>query len=120
MGFVSAQAAEHGFLPKRIKEIELAVEEALVNIFRHAYPEGGGEVELRWRQEPGRQEPFLDIEDEGGAFDVLAVPDPDLGANLAGRQVGGLGIYFMKKMVADVSYRREGEKNILTLNLGPR
>ena len=120
MAFVSAQAAEYGFPPKRIKQIELAVEEALVNIFQHAYPEGGGEVELRWRPGLGRQGPAIDIEDEGRPFDVLTVSDPDLEADLSGRRVGGLGIYFLKKMVPGLSYRREGGKNILTLNLDPK
>ncbi len=119
MAFVAAHAGESGFPPKRIKEIELAVEEVLVNIFQHAYPGEGGEVEVRWRAEGGHPGPAVVIEDEGRPFNVLAVPDPDLGAGLAGRKVGGLGVYFLKKMVPDVEYAREGEKIILTLHPGP-
>lgn len=119
VAFISAQAAAHGFAPNRIKEIELAVEETLVNIFQHAYPEGGGDAEVRWRPETGPSGPAVDIVDEGRPFNALAAPDPDLGAELAGRKVGGLGIYFLKTMVPDTTYRREGGQNILTLNLGP-
>jgi serine phosphatase RsbU (regulator of sigma subunit)/anti-sigma regulatory factor (Ser/Thr protein kinase) len=115
--FVSARAGQHGFSLKRIKEIELAVEEALVNIFQHAYPEGGGQVEVRWRPASGGQGPAIEIEDNGQHFDVLAASEPDLKADLSGRKVGGLGIHFLKKMVAGATYRRESGKNILTLSL---
>ena len=115
MGFVSGLAKAEDFTPKRIQEIELATEEALINIFNYAYPEDEtGEVEVRCRMEDASSL-VIDILDTGQPFDIQAVPDPDLTLDISERKVGGLGIYLIKKMVSRVHYRREGKYNILTL-----
>ena len=118
LAFIAARAAETGFSPTRTKEIQLAVEEAVVNIVRHAYPDGPGEFELRWMPgaAPGRV--TIEIEDAGVPFDVRTAPSPNLQAGLDDRKVGGLGIFFITHMVDAVDYRRDCDKNILTLSLG--
>ena len=115
MRFVSGFAKAEGFTPKRIQEIELAAEEALINIFNYAYPDDDtGEVEVRCRiGDPSSL--VIEIIDSGQPFDIQAVPDPDLTLDISERKVGGLGIYLIKKMVSRVHYRREGKNNILTL-----
>ena len=112
--FVSSCAKEKGFTSKRIQEIELATEEALVNIFNHAYPEGAGEVEVRCRLNDHTRF-MIEILDTGIAFDVLSVPKPDLSATVSDRKIGGLGVFFIQKLVDEVQYRRDGQSNILTL-----
>lgn len=114
--FVTKNAERLQFSQKRIQEIQLAVEEALVNIFHYAFPEGGGEVEVTCRQDDMNKF-IIEIEDTGIAFDVLSVSDPDIHADISERKEGGLGIYLIKKMVDDVRYRREGDRNILTFTL---
>ena len=52
----------------------------------------------------------------GGHSDPLNdAPEPDPTALLEARSIGGLGIYLIKKMVDDMSYRREAGRNHLTL-----
>jgi serine/threonine-protein kinase RsbW len=111
--FVSACALRQGLAPGPVSKIALALEEALVNICTHAYPEGPGEVEIACRLEGDRFE--VEIADTGIPFDLTALPDPDLGAGVAERPVGGLGVFLMKRMMDEVRYRREGVRNILTL-----
>ena len=113
--FVSDFAKAEGFTPKRIREIELATEEALINIFNYAYPDDEtGEVEVRcWMEDSSSL--VIDILDTGKPFDIQAVPEPDLTLDISERKIGGLGIYLIKKMVSEVQYRREGGSNILTL-----
>ena len=54
--------------------------------------------------------------DAGKAFDpTQEVAEPDLSASLAERGIGGLGIFMVKKMSKSVSYRREGDRNVLTV-----
>jgi anti-sigma regulatory factor (Ser/Thr protein kinase) len=114
MGFVSDFVKAEGFTEKRIREIELATEEALLNIFNYAYPEGvDGEVEVRCRMDE-KSGLIMEILDSGKPFDVQSVPDPDLSLDVSDRKIGGLGILLIKKMVDEVQYRREGESNILT------
>jgi anti-sigma regulatory factor (Ser/Thr protein kinase) len=45
----------------------------------------------------------------------LEVEEPDLETPIENRQLGGLGIHLVKKMVDTATYRREGDKNILLL-----
>ena len=115
MQFVVTSARDAGFPARRIMEIELAVEEALVNIINYAYPDqDNGDVELKCGLED--QERFIiEIRDSGVPFDVGSQSDPDLDANIAERKIGGLGIFLVRKMADEMQYKREGEENVLTL-----
>ena len=54
--------------------------------------------------------------DAGKAFDpTRETAEPDLSASLDDRGIGGLGIFMVKKMAKSVSYRREGDRNVLTI-----
>ena len=58
----------------------------------------------------------IEVSDDGGAFDPLNdAPRPDVNAALEDRSVGGLGIHLVRRLTDDVSYRREGHRNHLTL-----
>ena len=63
---------------------------------------------------------IIEIIDSGIPFDVTATPDPDVTAGIQEREPGGLGIFFMKKMMDEVRYRRENDRNILTLIIQKR
>ena len=120
MRFVSDFAKAEGFAVKRIREIELATEEALINIFNYAYPDNEtGEVEVRCKMED-RTSLVIEILDTGEPFDIQSIPEPDLTLDVSERKVGGLGIYLIKQMVNRVQYRREGQSNILTLVIDKR
>ena len=112
---VSGCAKAQGFDQERISKIELAAEEALVNIIHYAYPERPGDVEMICQVDRGRF--IIEIIDSGIPFDVTAMPDPDVTAGIQEREPGGLGIFLMKKAMDEVRYRRENDRNILTLTL---
>jgi serine/threonine-protein kinase RsbW len=115
IGFISRRAAMRGFPEKKIRYIELAAEEALVNVMRHAYPGGGaGAVEVHCGMADERRF-MIQIVDGGIPFDPDDAKPPDLKAGIAERRVGGLGLFFIQKMADNVSRRREGHRNILTL-----
>ncbi len=115
MRFISDFAKAQGFTEKRIREVELATEEALLNIFNYAYPERvDGEVEVSCRMDE-KSGLIIEILDNGKPFDVQSAPDPDLNLDVSERKIGGLGIFLIRKMADEVNYRREGENNILTL-----
>ncbi|MFO7985648.1 MAG: ATP-binding protein [Desulfatiglandaceae bacterium] len=114
IAFVRDSARAAGFAPNRIREIELATEEALVNIFRYAYPEATGMVRVNCPMEGGRLF-AVEITDNGIPFNSLDFPDPDMSADLDDRHIGGLGVFLMKKLTNDHTYRRKGNQNILTL-----
>ncbi|NQU03247.1 MAG: ATP-binding protein [Syntrophaceae bacterium] len=114
ISFVHTCSGECGFAGKRSMEIELAVEEALVNIFNYAYSEGEGQVEMKCALKEGKKF-VIEIRDGGIPFDVLSRPDPDTTADIGDREIGGLGIFFIKKVANEVRYSRNDDTNILTI-----
>jgi anti-sigma regulatory factor (Ser/Thr protein kinase) len=115
IGFISRFARERGFTEKRIKQVELAAEEALINVVKYAYPhQGERDVEVRCETAKGGR---LDIHisDGGIPFHSEDVAPPDLKAGISERKVGGLGLLLMEKMADGVHRRRRGGRNILTL-----
>ncbi len=117
--FVASCAKQQGAGEERIREIDLVMEELLVNIFNYAYPEGSGEVEIACRaDDAGRL--LVEIADDGVPFDILSRDDPDREAGIEERAIGGLGIFFVRRLVQEIRYRREGGRNILTLTIDPK
>ena len=57
----------------------------------------------------------MEIEDGGAAFDPTQAAAPALGATLQERKPGGMGILFVRQLMDSFEYRREGERNHLTL-----
>jgi serine/threonine-protein kinase RsbW len=112
--FVSSHAETAQFPIQRIREIELAVEETLVNIFSYAYPDTRGTVSIACRIGED-QRLIVEISDNGIPFNALDVPDPDRTAAISDRRVGGLGVFFVKEMADNAQYRLEKGRNILTL-----
>jgi anti-sigma regulatory factor (Ser/Thr protein kinase) len=115
---VSGCAKAQGFEEEKISKIELAAEEALVNIFHYAYPEKPGDVEMICQVDRGRF--IIEIVDSGIPFDPTTMPDPDVTAGIQEREPGGLGIFFIKKVMDEVRYRRKNDRNILTLIIQKR
>ncbi|HMM39112.1 MAG TPA: SpoIIE family protein phosphatase [Desulfovibrio sp.] len=116
--FVIERAAGH-LPPEALSKVELALEEALVNIFHYAYPGGQGEVEVACplSGEPGAF--ALSITDWGGVYDPLSeAAVPDLTAGLDEREPGGLGVFFIKTVTSHARYERRGEANVLVLAFG--
>ncbi len=94
--------------------LDIAVEEIFVNIAHYAYgAEGAGGVVLQFEISP--EEAMITFIDEGTAYDPLAKEDPDITLSVEERPIGGLGIYMVKKSMDDVIYKRENDKNILTI-----
>ena len=114
MEAIDAFARKNGFSEKKVTEIELALEEALVNIFSYAYPESEGDAELRMDIKDSGDMVMVLI-DEGMAFDMLTLDEPDTTMEISERQVGGLGIFLIRKLMDQVKYRRENDRNILAL-----
>ena len=115
LGFVSEHAKEQGFTSDMLKKIELASEEALVNVFNHAYPDKhDGEVEVSCGLDDNNKF-VIEIMDSGTPFNPLSLSQPNLTEDVSERPIGGLGIHLIKKMMDEVEYRREGNNNILSL-----
>ena len=96
-------------------KIDIAVEEIFVNIANYAYPDGTGTAVIRveFTDDPLTVE--LTFIDSGIPYDPLAKPDPDISLSANERQIGGLGIFMVKKSMDDMKYQYLDGQNILTL-----
>jgi len=56
-----------------------------------------------------------EFEDSGTAYDPLSADAPDITLSAEERKVGGLGFFMVKNIMDSVEYRRNGNKNILTI-----
>lgn len=107
-----------GFDPQIIAKVELASEEALVNIIHYAYPESQTvlkpiDIECVDAGRPGIQ---ISISDRGIPFDPLqSQSNSSPTAPVEEQSIGGYGIPLILKIMDQTIYRREDNANVLTL-----
>jgi anti-sigma regulatory factor (Ser/Thr protein kinase) len=115
MAFVAETLEEAGCSMKVQMQIDIAVEEIFVNIAHYAYTPGTGDAVLRVELQENPRAVSITFEDRGVPYDPLAKEDPDVTLDAEERQIGGLGIYMVKKSMYEVKYSHEDGKNVLTL-----
>lgn len=103
----------NGFSSEEILDTQLAVEEAITNVIVHGYGRPGEPILVSCRVSGDRAE--VSITDTAPRFDPLSVADPDTGEGIDDREIGGLGVYLIRKVMDEVSYQYEDGKNILVL-----
>ena len=94
----------------------LVLEELLSNIIFYGYDDHDEHMIYVSLQ---HKETKLDItiEDDGIPFNPLEQEEIDLTTSLEDTEVGGLGIHFVKTLTTDITYKREGNKNVLVMSL---
>lgn len=107
-------ARQHGYPPKTLHEVQLAVEELLTNILNYAFTDQR-EHEIRVCLRPGESDIEIEVADDGRPFNPLEHPTPDLSLPLEQRPIGGLGIHMIRKSMDRIAYRRADGKNILVM-----
>jgi anti-sigma regulatory factor (Ser/Thr protein kinase) len=115
--FVRQGALEAKLPEERIAELDLLVDEVIMNVCTHAYPDDSpGDVTVTYSvPEPG--ELSVEVADQGVEFNPLKARRPDLSLNLEARPIGGLGIHLVKTFAKSLTYRREQGWNRLTFAL---
>ena len=99
-----------------IMELNLAVEELFTNIVFYAYDDQEKhEIEILF-EHPETGCVLITLSDDGKAFNPLENPTGDnLVKSLEEREIGGLGIHLVRKMVSHIEYKRLDGRNILLL-----
>src|SRR5687768_14544008 len=112
--FVASVARKGGFTDKEVYSLQLAADEAASNIIEHAY-EGVADASLDISCEMQGDTLTIVMHDQGKTFDSSKVKQPNLKADLSERQIGGLGVYLMRKLMDEVRYESSGKINTLTM-----
>jgi anti-sigma regulatory factor (Ser/Thr protein kinase) len=101
--------------------VDLAVDEILTNVISYAFRDGDShriDLELDFSGE----KLSIEIRDDGVPFNPLDIPAPMLDGEVGEREIGGLGMHFVRNIADEITYRREANWNILSLskNIGGR
>lgn len=102
-----------GFAEEEILDTQLAVEEAITNVIVHGYAKGPGTIVISCHTT--RELAEIQIEDSAPPFNPLSIPEPDITTDIEERRIGGLGVFLIRQVMDEFSYRYENGKNILTL-----
>lgn len=114
LSFIREHAESVGFEHPIISKIELAAEEALVNIVSYGYPNRQGLIEINCSSQNDNF--VITIKDFGVAYNPISHKKKfDKNTPIDKHTVGGYGVYFILKIMDEVSYTRENDVNVLTL-----
>ena len=111
------QVAEEWEIPPKVsKELNLALEELFTNIVFYAFDDGHDhEIVITFSHQSQNSVQVM-IEDDGKEFNLLEKDTSDsVNHPIEDRQIGGLGIHFVKKLVNEIHYERQDGKNIVLL-----
>ena len=93
-------------------QINIAIDEIYSNIVKFS---GATKVTLIVEVRKATLTAKLTFIDDGMPYDPLKNKDPDITLSAEEREVGGLGIFIVKKTMDSVCYRRNGDNNELAI-----
>lgn len=97
-------------------QIDVAIDEILSNIANYAYGDETGEATVTIDTLEGSVGVAITFKDSGSEYNPLDKEDPDITLSAEEREIGGLGIYLVKKTMDSVEYEYKDGYNILTLH----
>lgn len=95
-------------------QVQLAVEEAVVNVMNYAYPEKGRAFVTVKAMSDGHELRLVVI-DSGVPFDPTKKEKADTSLSVEDRPIGGLGIFLVRELMDSINYERVDGRNILMM-----
>ena len=112
--FIDEVCEANGFDMATIMQINLAIEEAVVNVMNYAYPKDTkGDITIETKA--NKSEMSFIISDTGKPFDPTAKAEVDITLSAEDRSIGGLGIHLIRQIMDHINYERVDGHNVLTL-----
>lgn len=109
--FIADIARKSNLTQRQSDDVQMAVDEAVTNVMEHAYEgQTDGVIFIKCRVDA--KEFFVEIRDTGKAFDVKKLKKPNTKSPLSERSIGGLGVFFMKKLMDKVEFKHDQAGNI--------
>lgn len=115
LDFVETNLTEANCPTKTKMQIVMAVEEIFVNIANYAYAPGTGSATVRVDVMRKAGSATITFMDQGVPYDPLQKPDPNVELAAEDRQIGGLGIFLVKKTMDEMTYEYKDAQNVLTI-----
>ena len=96
-------------------QIDIAIDELFSNIAYYAYNPDVGPATVRVEVVEDPMAVVITFIDKGVPYDPLAREDPDTTLSAEERDLGGIGIYMVKKSMDEVTYEYKDGQNILKI-----
>lgn len=113
--FLEEAGEELGLNSSSIMSLTLVMEEAISNVIFYAYHKENETLAIEISLLFEKRVLTIMLADTGPAFDPTTKKDPDITLSAEDRPIGGLGIFLIKKIMDEVSYQREGERNVFIM-----
>ena len=96
-------------------QINVAIDELFGNIAKYAYTDGNGLAAVKVDVQDDPRAAVITFVDSGIPYDPLKKTDPDITLSAEERQIGGLGIFMVKKIMDEIAYEYDDGQNVLTI-----
>ena len=113
--FVNEQLEALDCPMKAQMQIDIAIDELFSNIAHYAYNPEIGQATVRVEVIEDPLAVTITFIDNGVPYDPLAKADPDTTLSAEERDIGGLGIYMVKKSMDEITYEYKDGQNILKI-----
>lgn len=113
--FVNEQMDALGCSVKVQMQIDVAIDELFSNIARYAYNPDVGPATVRVELTEEPLSVVVTFVDNGVPYDPLKRGDPDTTLSAEEREIGGLGVYMVKKSMDAVAYEYKDGQNVLKI-----
>ena len=113
--FVNEQLEAYDCPPKAKMQIDIAIDELFGNIAQYAYDPDTGPATVRVEVEEAPLAVIITFIDHGKPYDPLSGKDPDVTLPVEERDLGGLGVFLVKKTMDEISYEYRNGQNILRI-----
>lgn len=110
------EALERAACPMRVQmQLAIALDELMSNVARYAYMPNTGDITISVEIHNDPRRVVLTLTDRGIPYDPLLKPPPDTTLSADERQIGGLGIFIVKRTMDSMHYEYKDGKNIVTI-----
>ncbi len=114
--WIDLLAEEIGLPIDKTFQLNLALEEAVVNVMNYAFPGETNRVFTLEAEDFDDRITFV-IDDTGVPFDPTQQEDPDLTLSAEERPIGGLGIMLVRQFMSNINYEYREGHNRLSLTM---
>jgi anti-sigma regulatory factor (Ser/Thr protein kinase) len=115
LGPLAEQFGEaHGLSPDDVFAINLVLDEVVLNVIEYGYDDAA-EHQIHLLLSVNAGVLTIQVDDDARAFNPLDLPPPNLDLPIEERPIGGLGVHLVKSTMDTVAYRRDGNRNVLTM-----
>ena len=115
-GLVERFSADHHLSDDVVMNVNLVLDEIVSNVIKYGQASDGEDaISVALALDGGVL--TIDIADDGIPFNPIDAKPPDLDLPITERPVGGLGIHIVKALTETIDYRRDHDRNRLTMTM---